>query len=114
MVRGRADFAGELLAGQLLLTRSRSAGGGHPDRGCGSPSSPLTRADLYLALATIADRGMQLIAKASRGRLKADHSNLSLVIYQPLPIAGSPELSSGLLMLRLGGMDIQRPPSEHS
>jgi hypothetical protein len=29
-------------------------------------------------------------------------------------IAGSPELSSGPLTLRLGGMDIRRPPSEHS
>jgi SAM-dependent methyltransferase len=41
--------------------------------------------DLFRGAATIADRGMQLVSKASRGRLTADHSNLSLVIRKPLP-----------------------------
>lgn len=41
--------------------------------------------DHFRGVATIADRGMQLVAKASRGRLTADHSNLSLVIRKPLP-----------------------------
>jgi SAM-dependent methyltransferase len=41
--------------------------------------------DHFRGAAKIADNGMQLVAKASRGRLTADHSNLSLVIRKPLP-----------------------------
>jgi hypothetical protein len=73
-----------LLAGQLVLTRSRPAGDGL-QTGCVSELTALTRADMHLGpghvdVATIVGRRMQLVAKASRGRLTADQSNLSLAI----------------------------------
>jgi len=99
-----------LLAGQFLLTRSRPAGDGlqtgcvsgksckerltpltlqvagvlrtwlsERGRGPGGPSSPPAAASLLAATRS------QLVAKASRGRLTADQSNLSLVMRKPLP-----------------------------
>ena len=41
--------------------------------------------DHFRNLAMIADRGLQWVARASRGRLTADHNNLALVIRKPVP-----------------------------
>jgi SAM-dependent methyltransferase len=45
--------------------------------------------DHFRHLSAIADHGLQWAAKASRGRLTADHSNLALVIRKALPAAGA-------------------------
>src|ERR1700689_3951269 len=45
--------------------------------------------DHFRSLAGIADRGLRLVAKASRGRLTAEHNNLALVIRKPGPAGGA-------------------------
>lgn len=39
--------------------------------------------DYFRGMAPAADRGLRFVARASRGRLTADHSNLALVIRKP-------------------------------
>jgi SAM-dependent methyltransferase len=50
--------------------------------------------DYFRGIAPVADRGLRIVAKASRGRLTADHSNLALVIRKPLPEQEQPETQS--------------------